>query len=144
MIPLQEYHGNRDTTALVNDLDKRLLSGEVNSWSQVSSDRIGFCCLLHLLEGVAGFTLCSTTVIMRYVPPAVSFPIFPLHHELLKEIGPELKHVFVRFCLETGHRQIHRELPKASSRFLNIIRTLESGETTRWMGIRATSPHLLI
>ena len=38
----------------------------------------GFCCLLHLLEGVVDFALHSTTVITRYVLSAVSFPIFRL------------------------------------------------------------------
>ena len=30
-------------------------------------------------------------------------PNFLLSPELLKEIAPELKHIFVRFRLETGH-----------------------------------------
>ena len=76
-----------------------------------------------------------STVVMRYVPPAVLIPKFPLHQELLKEIGPELKHVFVRFRLETGHRQTHRKLTKASRRFVNIDRMSESGEALRWMWI---------
>ena len=47
----------------------------------------------------------------------------------------ELKHIFVKFCLETGHRQMHCNLTKASSRFINIDRMSESGETSRWMRI---------
>ena len=67
---------------------------------------------------------------MRYAPPAVLIPNFPLHRESLKEIGPELKHIFLGFCLETGHCQTHRKLARASRRFLNVDRMSESGETT--------------
>ena len=55
--------------------------------------------LLHLLEGVTGFmlhssyhcyTLCTASRVNSLIPK------FLLHRESLKEIGPELKHIFVR------------------------------------------------
>ena len=89
--------------------------------------RSRFCGLLHLLEGVADFALCLTIVVTRSASLVVSFPIFPPCRELLRQIGPELKRVFVRFCLETGHHQIHRKLSKVSRRILNVVQIAESG-----------------
>ena len=72
----------------------------------------------------AHFVVCSCCVhhatVMRCVPLAALIPKFPLHQESLKEISPELKHIFVKFRLETGHHQIHRKQQKASHRFPNV------------------------
>ena len=57
--------------------------------------------------------------------------------ELLRKISPELKRIFVRFRLETGHHQIHCKLPKASRRFLNIVQTLESEDSNTMAGNRS-------
>ena len=45
-----------------------------------------------------------------------------LHYssDFFKEIGPELKHVFVKFRLETGHLWIHRNLDEGMPRFFNV------------------------
>ena len=53
--------------------------------------RSGFCVLLHHSKGVAGFTLFLTTGVKRVVPPITSIPTFPLHRELLRGNGPEMK-----------------------------------------------------
>ena len=58
-------------------------------------------------------------------------PKFLLHRELLKEISPELKHIFVKFRLETGHRDVHRKLGKGITRFFSIGRTSEYRELLR-------------
>ena len=70
--------------------------------------------------------MCSNCYLMRTVPLVMSLPIFPPYRELLREIGPELKRIFVKFRLETGHHQIHRKLQKASRRFPNVVETSES------------------
>ena len=69
-------------------------------WSLFQKASRASCCVHH-------------ATVMRCAPLAVSIPKFPLHQESLKEIGPELKHVFVKFCLETGRWQIHRDWTKA-------------------------------
>ena len=96
--------------------------------------RSGFCVLLHLFKSVMGFTLCLIAVIKRCAPLAVSMSIFPPCRELLRRTSPELKHIFVRLCLETGHHQIHCKLPKASHRFLNIDQILQSGDSNTMAG----------
>ena len=58
---------------------------------------------------------------------------FLLHRELLKEIGPEFKHIIVKFRLKTGHREVHRKLGEGTTRFFNIGWTSESREILRWM-----------
>ena len=58
--------------------------------------------------------------VMRCVPLAALIPKFPLHQESLKEISPELKHVVVKFRLETGHREVRRKLGKGTTRFFNV------------------------
>ena len=50
-----------------------------------------FVFLLHLSKGVTGFTLFLTAVVKRVAPLVVSTPTFPLHRELLRENGPEMK-----------------------------------------------------
>ena len=65
-------------------------------------------------------------------------PKFLWHRELLKEIGPELKHVFVKFRLKTGHQWIHRNLDEGITRFFNIGWTSESRETSRWTSTTTT------
>ena len=44
----------------------------------------------------------------------------------------------ISYFQHLGHHQMHRKLSKSSRMFLNIDQILESGETTRWLGIRAT------
>ena len=101
------------------------------SWqSHVVACRSGFCVLLHLFKGVTGFTSYLIAVIERCAPLAVSTSIFPPCRELLRGNGPEMKRNFVMFCLETGQRQNHREMPKASCRFLNVVGTSESASST--------------
>ena len=78
-----------------------------------------------------GFTLCSPCRLGTL--PAASHvhsmnPKFLSHRELLKEISPELKHIFVKFRLETGHWKVHRKLGKGITRFFNIGRTSEFRE----------------
>ena len=61
-------------------------------------------------KGVTGFTLCLPCCLCTlYAASHVHSmnPKFLLHRELLKEISPELKHIFVKFRLETGHREVH-------------------------------------
>ena len=53
--------------------------------------RSGFCVLLHHSKGVAGFTLFLAAGVKRAAPPIVSTPTFPLHRELLRGNGPEMK-----------------------------------------------------
>ena len=74
-------------------------------------------------KGATGFTLHSPYCLGTLY--AVSHvhsmnPKFLSHRELLKEIGPELKHIFVKFRLETGHREVHRKLGEGTTRFFNI------------------------
>ena len=57
---------------------------------------------------------------MRHVPLVMPY------QELLRENGPEMKCNIVKFRPETGQHQIHRKLPKAQHRFLNIVEMLES------------------
>ena len=49
------------------------------------------CCIHH-------------TTVVRCAPLAVLIPEFPSHRELLKEIGPELKHIFLE--VSSGNRTL--------------------------------------
>ena len=53
--------------------------------------RSGFCVLLHLSKGVTGFMLFLIVVAKHAAPLIASTPTFPLHRELLRENGPEMK-----------------------------------------------------
>ena len=52
----------------------------------------------------------------------------------VRKISPKLKHIFVRFRLETGYHQTHCKLPKVSPRFLNIDEILESEDGNMMAG----------
>ena len=75
--------------------------------------RSGFCVLLHLCEGVTGFTLFLAAAVTRAMPLIVSTPIFPLCRELLRENGPEMKRKFCEVSSRNRTTSIHRNWTKA-------------------------------
>ena len=64
--------------------------------------RSGFCVLLHLSKGVAGFALFLNVVVKRAAPLVALTPTFPLHRELLRENDPEMKRKFCK--VSSGNR----------------------------------------
>ena len=94
-----------------------------------------FVALMRTIKMALPSTAWQTFVHLRCAPLAVSIPKFPLHRELLKEIAPELKHVFLE--VSSGNRTLSdaSQMGKGTTRFFDIGQMSESGEMLRWMRI---------
>ena len=95
------------------------------------------------LAVVAPFTKRETLGVLSQPTPTVQWRMSVA--ESLKGIGPELRHIFVRFRLETGHCQMHRRLPRASRRFPMSSEHWELGRQhgewrSEWHGTSLSNP----